>query len=141
MASFGFQMNLFVVMLVLMCNVLQIRVVLTNEEALQNDFVSIPLHYGMDEEVENIKNEGSGEEDENDGITKHEQIQIIQKSPDKMTKVPHFNSVQIVSIVIIHHLIMSRYFKQKYDSNLGWRCCNLDLQIERSLGLVWVATT
>ena len=34
------------------------RVVLTNEEALQNDFVSIPLKYGMDEEVENIKKVG-----------------------------------------------------------------------------------
>ena len=142
-------MNSFMVIVLFMGNVFLVhsgrvkRVVSTNEETLQNDFVSIPLHNGMDEEVENFKNEGSGEEDENDGTIKHEQIQIIQKSPDKMTKVPQFNSVEIVSIVIIgiYRLIMSRYFKQKYDSNLGWRCCNLDLQIERSLGLVWVATT
>ena len=104
MASFKLEMNLFVILIsFLMCNSLLVhsgrvkRVVLTNEEQLQNDLVSMPLDYGMDEEVENIEKEASGEEkDENNEKTEKEQIQVIQKSHNKITKVTNFNSMKNV---------------------------------------------
>ena len=104
MASFKLEMNLFVILTsFLMCNPLLVhsgrvkRVVLTNEEQLQNDLVSMPLDYGMDEEVENIEKEASGEEkDENNEKTEKEQIQVIQKSHNKITKVTNFYSIKNV---------------------------------------------
>ena len=58
-----------------------------NEEIYGNNLVSVPLDYGLNEEVENIGNETSGEVNENDATANNKQIQIIRKSNDKVTKV------------------------------------------------------
>ena len=58
-----------------------------NEETYDNDLVSVPLDYGLNEEMENIGNETSEEVNDNDQIANNGQIQIIRKSNDKVTKV------------------------------------------------------
>ena len=86
-------MKLFVILLFLMCHVLEIktgrvkRVVSTHEDSEDSNLVSVPLDYGIDEEVENIEEEISGEDEENDLDLEDKQIQIIQKSNNKVTKV------------------------------------------------------
>ena len=63
------------------------RFVSASGEVNDSILVSVPMNYGLDEEVENIERESSGEVQENDETTNEEQIQIIQKSNDKVTKV------------------------------------------------------
>ena len=63
------------------------RFALVNDENYGNNFVSVPVDYGFNEELENIGNETLGEVNENDETANNKQIQIIRKSNDKVTKV------------------------------------------------------
>ena len=86
-------MKLFVILLFLMCHVLEIktgrvkRIVSTHEDSEDSNLVSVPLDYEIDEEVENIEDEISGEKEENDLDIEDKQIKIIQKSNNKVIKV------------------------------------------------------
>ena len=86
-------MKSFVILLFLMCHVLEIktgrvkRVVSTHEESEDSNLVSVPLDYGIDEEVENIEEEISEEKEEHDLDIEDKQIKIIQKSNNKVIKV------------------------------------------------------
>ena len=86
-------MKLFVILSFLMCQVIEIktgrvkRVVSTHEESEDSNLVSVPLDYEIDEEVENIEDEISGEKEENHLDIEDKQIKIIQKSNNKVIKV------------------------------------------------------
>lgn len=58
-----------------------------NDETYDSNLVGVPLDYELNEEVENIGNETLREVNENDVTANNEQIQIILKSNDKVTKV------------------------------------------------------
>ena len=142
-------MKLCVILLFLMCHVLEIktgrvkRVVSTHEELEDSNLVSLSLDYGIDEEVENIEEEISGEDEENDLDSEDKQIQIIQKSNDKVTKV----NIVLVNTIMnfatkLKNATCFHWQIKKYNNPiLGRKCGNSHMQIKRPMVRLWMAAT